>query len=160
MSENNKFQQKFGESVKPWIAELAKAIGIDIMSYKHKVTSDFERHVIKQHGNPVQESLRGNIAVSKTDLESIGEVMNNPDIAAVGLYKGKEPRIVLVKNSEHGSILVEEVLSGNKNKALNAKTFWIMKYPFTIEKLKNILESAGGYEKIKIATKTDAISAL
>ena len=42
---------------------------------------------------------------------------------------------ILVKNTEHGSILVEEILSGNKNKVLNAKTFWITKKP--IERKQN-----------------------
>ena len=159
-NESMKFQQQFGEVVKPWIANLAKEFGIDITGYKHKITGDFKRHVMKQHGNSAQEALRGNIVVTEADLNAIDNVMNNPDIAAIGIYRHKEPRIVLVKNSQHGCILIEEVLSGNRNKALNAKTFWIMKYPVTAEKLKNILESAGGYEKIKIAATTDANSAL
>lgn len=86
----------------------------------------------------------------------------NIDIAVIGIYRQNEPRIVLVKNLEHGKILVEEVLSGNKNKALSAKTFWIMKNPVSEEKIKNMLENSSGYEilKIKTAAAADANSAL
>ena len=157
---DNKFQQRFCGEVKSWIVNLVKEIGIDITGVKHKITSDFERHVMKQHGNSLRELARGNIAVTEADLNVLQDIMDNPDIAAVGIYRGKEPRVVLVKNSEYGSVLVEEVLSGNKNKTLNAKTFWIMKHPVTVEKIKHILESAGGYGEIKIATTAVANSAL
>lgn len=161
-AKTNTFQQRFGEAVKPWIVNLAKEAGLDIAGYKHKITSDFEHHVIKQHGDSKKEQLRGNIAVTQKDLKSIEDVMNNPDIAVVGVYKHNEPRIVLVKNSEHGSVLVEEILSGNRNKTLNAKTFWIMKNPLTEDKIKHILEMSNGYDvsKIKTATTADANSAL
>ena len=157
-----KQKKQFGEFVSPWIVKLAKETGFEIEGYKHKITEDFERHVLKQHGNEKTETGRGQIAVTQEDLEKIDSIMNSPDIAVAGIFKNGSPRIVLVKNTEHGSILVEEILSGNRNKVLNAKTFWIVRKTVNTERIKEILKNTKGYDisKIKIATATDANSAL
>ena len=157
-----KQKKRFGEFVKPWIVKLAKEAGIEISGFKHRITEDFERHILKQHGNAEKENSRGQIVVTQKDLQKIDDVMNNPDIAVAGIYKHGTLRIILVKNTEHGSILVEEILSGNKNKVLNAKTFWITKKPIDADRLKRILSNTQGYNisNIKIATATDANSAL
>ena len=95
-----KQKKRFGEFVSPWIVKLAKETGFEIEGYKHKITEDFERHVLKQHGN--------------------------------------------------------------RNKVLNAKTFWIVRKTVNTERIKEILKNTKGYDisKIKIATATDANSAL
>lgn len=153
---------RFMGVVKDWIVNLAKATGIDITGFKHKTTEDFERHVIKKHGNERTKTGRGQVAVTQEDLDNIQDVMDNPDIAVAGIKKNGKDRIVLVKNNEHGSILVEEVLSGKRNKALNAKTFWILNKTVDEEKIKKILADTKGYDvsKIKTATPTVATSAL
>lgn len=86
----------------------------------------------------------------------------NPDIAVAGIKKNGKDRIVLVKNNEHGSTLVEEVLDGKKNKVLNAKTFWILDKKCDEEKIKKILSNTRGYDvsEIKTAAPADANSAL
>ena len=157
-----KQKKRFGEIVSPWIVKLAKEAGFEIEGYKHKITEDFERHVLKQHGNEGIESARGQIAVTQEDLQNIDNIMNAPDIAVAGIFKNGSPRIILVKNTEHGSILVEEILGGKRNKALNAKTFWIVRKTVDAKRIKEILKNTRGYDisKIKIATATDANSAL
>lgn len=152
----------YREPVKDWIVNLAKETGLDIRGFKHKTTEDFERHVIKKHGNDKAEKSRGQVAVTENDLKNIDDVMNNPDIAVAGIKKNDEDRIVLVKNNSHGSILVEEVLSGKKNKALNAKTFWILDKKIDEAKIKKILSNIRGYDvsKMKTATPTVANSVL
>lgn len=153
---------RFVSEVKDWIVNLAKATGLDITGFKHKTTEDFERHVIKKHGNERTETGRGQVAVTQEDLDNIQDVMDNPDIAVAGIKKNGKDRIVLVKNNEHGSILVEEVLSGRRNKVLNAKTFWILDKTVDEGKIKKILADTKGYDvsKIKTATPTVATSAL
>lgn len=155
-------KKQFREPVKDWIVKLAAETGLNIKGFKHKTTEDFERHVIKKHGNEKIENARGQIAVTEQDLKNIDDVMNNPDIAVAGVKKNGKDRIILVKNNEHGSVLVEEVLSGNKNKSLNAKTFWIMDKNIDEEKIKKILANTNGYDisKIKTATPTAANSVL
>lgn len=161
-TEKTQSKKQFKEPVKDWIVKLAAETGLDIKGFKHKTTEDFERHVIKKHGNEKIENARGQIAVTEQDLKNIDDVMNNPDIAVAGVKKNGKDRIILVKNNEHGSVLVEEVLSGNKNKSLNAKTFWIMDKNIDEEKIKKILANTNGYDisKIKTATPTAANSVL
>lgn len=153
---------RFMSKVKDWIVNLAKETGLDIAGFKHKTTEDFEHHAIKKHGNEKTETGRGQVAVTQEDLDNIQDVMDNPDIAVAGVKKYGEDRIVLVKNNGHGSILVEEVLSGKKNKALNAKTFWILDKTVDESKIKKILENTKGYDvsKIKTATPSAATSEL
>ena len=160
--ESPKPKKQFLSEVKDWIVNLAKATGLDIAGFKHKTTGDFERHVIKKHGNEKSEKGRGQVAVTQEDLDNIQSVMDNPDIAVAGIKKNGKDRIVLVKNNEHGSVLVEEVLSGKRNKALNAKTFWILDKTVDEAKIKKILTNTKGYDvsKIKTATPTAATSAL
>ncbi len=161
-NDRSKPKMQFVGTVKDWIVELAKQTGLDIAGFKHKTTEDFERHVIKKHGKGKIESSRGQVAVTQEDLDRIGEVMDNPDIAVAGIKKGGKDRIVLVKNNEHGSVLVEEVLNGKKNKALNAKTFWILDKNVDEDKIKKILANTRGYDvsKIKTATPSGATSDL
>lgn len=109
---------EFRNPVQDWIVELAKEAGLDISGYKHKVTQEFKKHTLSHHGNISEEDKRGQIAV--TEMEN---------------------RIILVKNTDNGAILFEEVLSGRRNKALNAKTLLIKKGKITGESLFNILES-------------------
>ena len=104
-SRPQKQQKHFGEIVCPWIVALARESEIEIEGYRHKITDDFERHVLKQHGNERLEKARGHIAVTEDDLRHIDEIMNEPDIAAIAIFKDNKARVVLVKNAEHGRVL-------------------------------------------------------
>ena len=77
-------------------------------------------------------------------------------------YGKFEDRIILVKNTETGSVLFEEVLSGRRNRALNAKTLVIKKGQITEESLINILTSNSKNDirnfKIRYAGAVDANS--
>ena len=151
---NTKSEKRFVSKVQDWIVNLAKDVGIDIKGFKHKITGDFKRHVINHHGNAKIESNRHQIAVTDKDLENIDDVINNPTFAVAGVYCNNEPRIILVKNNGTGSILVEEILSGKKNKALNAKTFWIADYEISENDIVKMLKNEKVYDisNIKIAT--------
>ncbi len=137
---------EFRNPVQDWIVELAKEAGLDISGYKHKVTQEFKKHTLSHHGNISEEDKRGQIAVTETDLLNIDDILQNPTFAVAGVkrrdkYGKMENRIILVKNTDNGAILFEEVLSGRRNKALNAKTLLIKKGKITGESLFNILES-------------------
>ena len=151
---NTKSEKRFVSKVQDWIVNLAKDVGINIKGFKHKITGDFKRHVINHHGNAKIESNRRQIAVTDKDLENIDDVINNPTFAVAGVYCNNEPRIILVKNNGTGSILVEEILSGKKNKALNAKTFWIADYEISENDIVKMLKNEKVYDisNIKIAT--------
>ena len=156
---------EFRKPVQEWIVELAKEAGLDISGFKHKVTQEFKKHTLSHHGDEKTESSRGQIAVTETDLLNIDTILEKPTFAVAGVKRknkyGKiENRIILVKNTENSTILFEEVLSGKKNKALNAKTLLIKKGTITEESLLHILESNARNDvsnfKIKYA---DAVAA-
>ena len=158
----NSNKSRFLNHVDGWLVELAKQTGLDIAGYRHKVTEDFKRHVEKRHGNPSTETKRGQIAVTREDLDKIESIINTPDFAVAGIKRNGRDRIILVKNTEHGSVLVEEILDGKRNKTLNAKTFWITKNPVSVDSLKKRLEISGIYDvsKMRAASRADAVSAL
>lgn len=156
---------EFKNPVQNWLVELAKEAGLDISGFKHKVTQEFKNHTLSHHGNAKSEDSRGQIAVTESDLSNIDEIIENPTFAVAGVkrrnkYGKLEDRIILVKNTNHGTILFEEVLSGKKNKALNAKSLMIKKGVITEESLRHILESNSKNDisgfKIKYA---DAVAA-
>ena len=163
----NMGKNDFRNNVQDWLVDLAAQAGLNIKGYKHKVTQDFKKHVLKQHGNSIVENARGQIPVTEKELEHIDEILQNPDFAAVGIKRknkyGKfEDRIILVKTTNNSTILFEEVLSGKKNKALNAKSLIVKKGKITESSLIHILESNNKNEirniKIKYADAVEAIS--
>jgi len=162
-------ESPYRNEVKPWIVALAKEAGFDIRGYRHKVTQDFKNHVLAEHGNSEIEKSRGQIAVTPEDFDYIDEILDNPTFAVAGIKRknkfGKmEDRIILVKNTNNGAILYEEILSGKRNKALNAKTLLILQNEITEERLLNILRNNKRNDianfKISYADAAAAISAI
>lgn len=144
----------FGNEVQDWIVSLASSAGVDIKGFRYRLTKDFEAHAINEHGDFQKESNRGQSAITKNDIVLINTVIDNPDFAVVGVKKNGQDSIILCKNDGRGgSVLVAEVLTSKKNRALNAKTYWIMKKPVKKEQLEKILNSNGNYNtsNIKIA---------
>ncbi len=153
----------FGDKVQDWIVNLAKEVGLNISGFRYRIDKGFENHTIKEHGNKKSEESRGQNAVTQKDLEKINYVIDNPDFAVAGIKHNGEDSIILIKNdSNGGSILVEEILKGEKNRALNSKTYWIMKNPVQKKMITNILKNNGRYDvsKIKIAEAVAANSTL
>ena len=139
-------QSDFRNLVKEWIVDLAQEAGLDISGFRHKITQEFKNHILSNHGDAETEDNRGQIAVTEKDFENIEEILENPTFAVAGVkrrnkYGVMEDRIILVKNTDRGTILFEEVLFGKKNKALNAKSLIIKKGVITEESLRNILAS-------------------
>ena len=136
----------FKNIVQGWIVDLAKEAGLNIDGFRHKITQEFKKHILSNHGDAEAEDNRGQIAVTEKDFENIDEILGNPTFAVAGVkrrnkYGVMEDRIILVKNTNRGTILFEEVLFGKKNRALNAKSLIIKKGVITEESLRNILAS-------------------
>ena len=158
-------EKEFSDFVQDWIVDLAQTVGLDISGFRHKVTKAFINHTLKNHGNKVIENNRGQIAITEDILTIIDDILKNPTFAVVGVkrknrYGKMEDRIILVKNTEKSTILFEEVLSGKRNKALNAKTIIIKKGIVSESSLFHILENNSKNDvknfKIKYA---DAVAA-
>ena len=137
---------EFKNLVQDWIVDLAKEAGLDISGFRHKITQEFKQHILANHGDTEAENNRGQVAVNAEDLDNIDEILESPTCAIAGVkrrnkYGVMEDRIILVKNTDRGTILFEEVLFGKRNRALNAKSLIIKKGRITEESLRNILAS-------------------
>lgn len=125
-----------------WLSDNAEKVGIDIKNLPHQITTDFITHTLKSHGNSKSENSRGNVAVTKEDFSHIADIVSEPTFALFGVKRDGQDRIIYVKDLDDGTALYfEEILTGNKNKALRGKSLSKQKNKITVEKLKNILEA-------------------
>jgi hypothetical protein len=144
-------QKFFVKRVDPWIVKNAKDVSIDIDGYEHEISNYFIRHVIKTHGNEKTELDRGNFPITDSDFEKIPEVIENPDYVVFGGERKGIKKIIYVKYAEKGTVLYfEEVLPGQKNKALRGNTLYKTRKP---------LDKEGVLQNIKGIGKTDLSNA-
>jgi hypothetical protein len=126
----------------PWLIEAAADIGIDVSEFSHETTSEFLTHTFKRHGNDTTERARGQIGVTPADIERVPEIVKDPDYAVIGIKRKNETLIAYSKNfGGNATIYYEEILTGNKTKALRSKTMFIKIGSLKQETFLNILGS-------------------
>lgn len=115
--------------------KIKSLFGIDVSGRKHMLSDYDIRHIIKQHGNPVIEKSKGQIAVTTKDIEKIPDIIENYDSIIKGtpnvdtLTKKQFSTIRYTKNYNENTTYVVEVIPSNNNQ-LNIKTMW--KKPITL----------------------------
>ena len=135
LSKNSR-KNTFLGTVSDKVANKIKSLfGIDVSGRKH-IISDYDiRHIIKQHGNPVIEKSKGQIAVTTKDIEKIPDIIENYDSIIKGtpnvdtLTKKQFNTIRYTKNYNDNTTYMVEVIPSNNNQ-LNIKTMW--KKPITL----------------------------
>lgn len=110
--------------VDPAVANKVKSVtGIDVTDFVHGIDEVAVRHIFKHHGDDVTESLRNQVAVTKEDIASLNEVLNNPDtVDYSGTLSDGTPTITLKKKVGDTIVCVQEVRTGRKKLAV--KTMW------------------------------------
>ncbi len=113
------------------IAEkVYEAIGIDIQEHWICIDNFGIIHTLEQHGNPISEARRGQIAVEKEDFERFIEVLLNPDeIIAVGKTKRTNlPLIQFVKKIDDKIFVIKEIrtVTSTRKKKLSRIVFHTM----------------------------------
>lgn len=97
------------------VERLSKLIGIDLTGFKRKIDSNGIRHVFKKHGDPGNESLRGQISVIEADFDLVEIIVREYDILIPGSSKLGNPTLRYEKSfPEFHLIYVEEVRPGRK----------------------------------------------
>jgi len=130
-------KQSLGKAAK-WLVDNAKEIGIDIDGFEHEITDYFKSHVLKEHGDPKKEKLKGQIAIIEDDFEKIANIVKNPNLAMIGAKRDGKNVFYYVKKIDDGTTLyVEEILSSKKK--LQSKTMFKRKKDVSVEKFKNIV---------------------
>ena len=116
--------------VKDSISKKIKIItGIDVSGRKHVLSNYDIRHMLKEHGNPVVESKKGQIAITEKDIKKIPDIISNPTNITSGTDNRLGKTIRYIKKYNDNSTTVVEVVPSN-SKSLIIKTMW--KKPSTL----------------------------
>jgi hypothetical protein len=61
---------------------LARETGLtqDFSRFRHTIENDALKHAFRQHGDPLKEAPRGQIAITRADFDLLPEVLANPDL--------------------------------------------------------------------------------
>ncbi len=103
---------------------------IDI--YNHWITIDNYgiEHTLKQHGNPIIEAKRGQIAIVKEDFLHFVDIITNPDkIEMIGFTKRTNlPLLQFEKELSNKKIVIKEVrtVTSTKKKKISRLVFHTM----------------------------------
>ena len=106
------------------IADKVKSLfGFDVSDKRHVLADNDIRHMIKEHGNPILEKQKGQIAITTKDIEKIPDILANYNRIVQGNdnREGKTIRYIK-KYSDNISYVVEVV--PEKGRALKIKTMW------------------------------------
>lgn len=102
------------------VAKVLIETGLDITGHMISLDNYGIVHTLEQHGNPISEARRGQIAIVKDDFFQLIEVLLDPDlILSVGQTKRTNlPLIQFVKKLEDKVVIVKEVrtITGKKQK--------------------------------------------
>ncbi|TVP80457.1 MAG: hypothetical protein EA353_03810 [Puniceicoccaceae bacterium] len=91
--------------------------GTDLSRYRHSVDSSALDHVRKEHGNPVTEAARGQLAITRADFDKLPEITRNiSEVRDAGIDQTlKLQRIASISPSADGTYyMIEEVRSPKK----------------------------------------------
>lgn len=129
---NNKYSKTntyLGKVTNSIANKIKTLLGVNVENRIHTL-SDFDiRHMINQHGNPIKEALKGQIAITKEDIKNIPNIINSPDDIVKGTDNKLGNTIRYIKKYNDNTTIVVEVVPNNSN-ALVIKTMW--KKPSTL----------------------------
>ena len=123
ISKNSQGRTYLGD-VSNKIADKVKSLfGFDVSDKRHVLADNDIRHMIKEHGNPILEKQKGQIAITTKDIEKIPDILANYNRIVQG-NDNKEGKTIryIKKYSDNVSYVVEVV--PEKGKALKIKTMW------------------------------------
>jgi hypothetical protein len=124
-------------SPEPWLLAAAASIGLDLSGFKHEITEDFKRHVIKRHGDP---SIHGRAVITEADFERIPDSIKTPDTAIIGAVRKGRRYIIYAKTESHMTyIYFEQILDSHRRRALRGSTFYKVTRPLSMEDIKKIV---------------------
>ncbi len=107
------FHRKLDLFIVPeWLVEkVLNATSLDISNHWVCIDNFGIIHTLEQHGNPLSEARRGQVAIEKEDFVKFIEVLLYPDeIIAVGLTRRTNlPMIQFVKVLGNQKIVIKEV---------------------------------------------------
>lgn len=96
--------------------QVKKETGVDISGYGVMMNGVDIRHIIKEHGNPVTEPERGQVAVTAEDIARVPEVIAHPDEVYLSDKTDAKGRKAIVFEKQFGDtyITIQGVSIGKK----------------------------------------------
>lgn len=95
-----------GKVLESTARRVMQETGMDIDGYNAIIPGDSVRHIIKNHGDPIMETARGQITVSAEDIAAIPEVLAAPDSVYLSDKKDSRGRPVIVFEKQIGDNFV------------------------------------------------------
>lgn len=114
-----------------WLVEAARDAGLDLAGFQHVIDAPGVRHVVKNHGDAVKETARGQVAVTDEDFRALPALLAAPDRIAFGAKDktGKDLILTAKAQADGSTLVIEQVRTGKKHLAL-----WSMwRVPGTID---------------------------
>jgi hypothetical protein len=110
--------------VPTWLVVAAAPLGLVLEGYRFVLDDSGVAHVRKNHGDPVVEASRGQIAVTDDDLFRLRELLALPDRVVIGgVDKERLPTLLFVAAGVDGSTLIVEQVR-RRRRELVLKTMW------------------------------------
>ncbi len=105
-TENKRGFVDLGELPNEQIENLKQQTGKDLSGFKRMVDSYSIKHIFKNHGNPKTEATRGQIAVTKKDIENLPTLLAETNKSKLdGLNRlGRE--VIKHEKKKHTNILL------------------------------------------------------
>ena len=129
LSKNTKKNTYLGQVTEKVAKKVKSLLGIDISGRRHMLSDRDIRHMINQHGNPEIEKSKGQVAITKKDIEKIPDIINNYDEIVKGsqnknrFTKEMQNSIRYIKQYDDNILYVVEVVPDN-SRQLEVKTMW------------------------------------
>lgn len=137
------------------IAQKVKTLlGINVENRTHILSDNDIRHMLNEHGDPIKESKKGQIAITTEDISKIPEIISSYDDIIKGNVNKNGETIRYIKNFEDGTTYMVEVVPEN-SKTLNVKTMW--KKPTTLTNNQQIPSSTPMTTDSSISSTTNTI---
>lgn len=86
-------------------ARLSELLGYEVTSTDYMLTNDDVKHIIDEHGSPEAERRKGNAPLTDSVLESLPDVLANPDSIELGHVekRGNRTSVLFKKNLPDGT---------------------------------------------------------
>ena len=101
----NRLEKKAIGKPEKWLIKAAAEIHLDFSDLTHEITSYFENHCIRRHGNTKIEKARGQLPVTPADFDRIPSIVKSPDCVIIGIKRKDETFIAYSKKFEEGTVI-------------------------------------------------------
>ena len=107
------------------VADMVKTkTNVDIKDYDFVIASNFIAHIFDEHGNPKNETPRGQIAVDKNNIEDIIETVIQPDDVSITQDNQGAKALKFEKDINGRNVAI--TITSTKKSTLTLKSAWII----------------------------------